>query len=250
MSQYIGDFHPEAHVKGEDGESLTAFICNKNSATFRAFSLFKIISQMYKVFIENNPIRFISIEEKVPLNKLKLYLKDTMSTRKKIEEVLKNAEKIEEIYVVCQNLEHDFHDYFSTYDFVEAAGGIVERKEKYLFIKRNGFWDIPKGKMEEGELPDESAIREVEEECGILRPKITGDICQTFHTYDYNGIPTLKKTYWYDMTFSGPKDVIPQIEEGITEAVWLKEKEISIIKENTFLSIIDVLDKKFGKGSL
>ena len=104
-------------------------------------------------------------------------------------------------------------------------------------------------KMEKGELPEESAVREVEEECGVLEPKITDKICETFHTYLYKGVPTLKKTYWYSMAFSGAKDVTPQIEEGITEVVWFKEKEISKIKENTYLSIIDVLNQKFEKES-
>lgn len=205
--------------------------------------------QMYKVFIENNPIQFISIEEKVPENKLVIYLKDTKSTKNIVDDMLKSNKDIFDLYIVCQDLDRDFNDYFSTYDFIEAAGGIVKRKEKFLFIKRNGFWDIPKGKMEKGELPEESAVREVEEECGVLEPKITDKICETFHTYLYKGVPTLKKIYWYSMAFSGAKDVTPQIEEGITEVVWFKEKEISKIKENTYLSIIDVLNQKFEKES-
>jgi len=32
LSQYIGDFHPEAQVKGSLGLSFIALICNKTSA--------------------------------------------------------------------------------------------------------------------------------------------------------------------------------------------------------------------------
>jgi hypothetical protein len=39
LSQYIGDFQPEAHVKGCKGLSLTAFICNKYNATLSAICL-------------------------------------------------------------------------------------------------------------------------------------------------------------------------------------------------------------------
>lgn len=40
LSQYIGDFHPEAHVKGFDGCNFIALICNKYSAIF--FETFSI----------------------------------------------------------------------------------------------------------------------------------------------------------------------------------------------------------------
>ena len=38
LSQYIGDFQPEAHVKGSCGCNLIALICNNNSAVFFAVS--------------------------------------------------------------------------------------------------------------------------------------------------------------------------------------------------------------------
>ena len=38
LSQYIGDFKPEAQVKGFSGFNSTAFIFNRNSATFSALS--------------------------------------------------------------------------------------------------------------------------------------------------------------------------------------------------------------------
>jgi hypothetical protein len=43
LSQYIGDFHPEAQVKGSLGLSFIALICNKTSAVFLAVSLLKIM---------------------------------------------------------------------------------------------------------------------------------------------------------------------------------------------------------------
>jgi hypothetical protein len=36
----MGDFHPDAHVKGLLGCNLIALICSKNSATFNADSVF------------------------------------------------------------------------------------------------------------------------------------------------------------------------------------------------------------------
>jgi len=36
LSQYIGDFHPDAQVYGSSTLNVTAFICNRNSATLCA----------------------------------------------------------------------------------------------------------------------------------------------------------------------------------------------------------------------
>ena len=36
----------------------------------------------------------------------------------------------------------------SSFKLVEAAGGVVLKENKLLFIHRLGKWDLPKGKME------------------------------------------------------------------------------------------------------
>ena len=52
--------------------------------------------------------------------------------------------------------------------YIKAAGGLVRNQEgDYLFIKRLGKWDLPKGKVEAEEQMKEAAVREVEEECGV-----------------------------------------------------------------------------------
>ena len=38
---------------------------------------------------------------------------------------------------------------------------------EFLIIKRNGVWDLPKGKLEKGEDFETAALREVEEETGL-----------------------------------------------------------------------------------
>lgn len=52
-----------------------------------------------------------------------------------------------------------------------SAGIVVVRKEaeewKYLFLRAYKLWDFPKGEVEEGEDPLETAVREAEEEAGI-----------------------------------------------------------------------------------
>src|SRR5690554_6546012 len=52
---------------------------------------------------------------------------------------------------------------------VRAAGGwVTDPLGAGLFIHRLGKWDLPKGKAEQGEDSAQTALREVQEECGIL----------------------------------------------------------------------------------
>jgi 8-oxo-dGTP pyrophosphatase MutT (NUDIX family) len=133
---------------------------------------------------------------------------------------------------------------FSSYKFIQAAGGLVEKEGKFLFIKRNGLWDIPKGKLEKKESIEEGAIREIEEECGIDRPAIISHLLDTWHTYQYKGKNVLKKTYWFYLESSGKEEeLIPQSEEGITEVGYFGLDELAEIEGNTFVSILEVIQK-------
>ena len=127
--------------------------------------------------------------------------------------------------------------------YIEAAGGIVTLPdERILFIKRLGKWDLPKGKAEKGESLQETAIREVMEECGLkTRPKITGELAHTFHTYHQDGRHILKHTAWYAMRYEGDDSLLPQFSEDITEALWLPQNQLNIVLQNTYQSIKQVL---------
>lgn len=112
------------------------------------------------------------------------------------------------------------------YTYREAAGGIVKNnKGEYLFIKRFGVWDLPKGKLENGETPEKAAIREVEEETGVRNLSISKQINDSWHIYPWKGKTVLKKTYWYLMNSNYEGTLIPQTGEDITEAVWLNQKD-------------------------
>ena len=196
---------------------------------------------MYKVFIENRPVIFSSVKP-VGFDGI-LYdasLIDKIDTK-----LMREWELLQEnqpILVVCQQLQNDFKRLFVDFDFIHAAGGIVRRDSSLLFIKRNGFWDIPKGKLEKDENPQEGALREIEEECGISGMTIEQLLTKTYHTYQYLGKPTLKETTWYALNYNGTEQTIGQIEEGITEVVWFSMDELGILKTNTFASIIEVIE--------
>lgn len=146
-------------------------------------------------------------------------------------------------YSVCSgDPESLFGIFRSCFVEMEAAGGFVsDRAGRYLFIKRFGKWDIPKGKIEVGESPSDAAVREVMEECGIGKPNLVDALPTTYHTYVLDGQRILKKTWWFAMEYEGDTSTQPQREEGITEAVWLKPSQFDIILENTYRSLYDLI---------
>ena len=162
---------------------------------------------------------------------------------KLIYNLIKNSTRTQFLFL-CKNAKSTLKKFSKSIKLIEAAGGLVrnERKE-CLVIFRNGVWDLPKGKIEEGEKTRKAAIREVEEECGIKVKKAGKKICKTFHVYLMrNQELALKKTHWYRMKAEGQDKLKPQKEEGITKARWFTKEKLAILTQNTYPSIIDVLD--------
>ena len=91
-----------------------------------------------------------------------------------------------------------------------------------LFILRRGKWDLPKGKLKIGEKIRKCAIREVEEECGVDHLEIIRPLDITYHIYKRNEKTILKITYWFLMKTMFDGTLVPQIDEGITEAKFFK----------------------------
>ena len=204
---------------------------------------------MYKVFIQNRPIIFISVDEISNYNGFFISHSIGENSNQYISKLMTELPEEIQLYIIGQNPKEEMISFFKNHEIVEAAGGIVKRKDKYLFIKRNGIWDLPKGKVEPSESTLMAAKREIEEECGIKNPTVNELILITYHTYIYEGIPTLKKTFWYELSFEGSKKLKPQLEEGITKVEWVDKDKIAKKHKNTFASIKDVLDEYFKKNS-
>ena len=133
----------------------------------------------------------------------------------------------------------------TTLTHINAAGGLVQNSAgEYLLIHRNGLWDLPKGKQEEGEEIAVTALREVEEECGITGLEQGELICITHHTYRMHGLHMLKHTYWYNMKYSGDSSVLtPQLEEGIQQCRWVPASELPELLKDTYPSIRQVFEE-------
>lgn len=201
---------------------------------------------MYKVFIDNTPVYFVESEKDLPKKCLALEYNPKVDYADFFLNHSKDLGNKYSFGFISNNPETLLLSVFSGIIYIEASGGLVKNTitGKYLFIKRNGFWDIPKGKLDEGEKPKAAGVREVEEECGISGPKITSHLVNTFHTYTSKHGTFLKKTYWYNMDYSGTDKLIAQKEEGITKVKWVKKdsKKWKKIYNSTFESIKDVMD--------
>lgn len=153
------------------------------------------------------------------------------------------------IPVEASEVETTFQTICSTFTQINAAGGLVENENgEYLLIHRNGLWDLPKGKQEEGEDIAVTAQREVEEECGINGLELKDLICITRHTYHMNGQFVLKHTYWYKMVQKGESALKPQTEEGISEVKWVKKESLQEYLNSTYPSIKEVIWKYLQKA--
>ncbi|MGN6639274.1 MAG: NUDIX hydrolase, partial [Mucilaginibacter sp.] len=143
-------------------------------------------------------------------------------------------------YIHCNDAKAYLKKVIKSNTLIEAAGGmVINPNGEYLFIYRNDKWDLPKGKIEKNEKKRAGAIREVEEECGIMVTRLDKKICKTYHTYTIKGDVVLKRTHWYQMSYNGSAKLKPQKEEGITKVRWFKPGHIEAIVKNTFPSIMD-----------
>jgi len=136
---------------------------------------------------------------------------------------------------------------------ITAAGGLVQNNEgSFLLIFRRGYWDLPKGKLDAGELIPECAVREVMEETGLQTITLGPFICTTTHTYFDTWLQkdVVKQTHWFSMKASAlkPEQLIPQIEEDIEKIEWVPVSKLDQYLTQTYPTIRSVFDA-FNEGT-
>ena len=145
-----------------------------------------------------------------------------------------------------ENIEQLFKKYIADKIIIEAAGGMIFNQEnKLLLIFRKGMWDMPKGKLDEGESIEECALREVTEETGLYSLKIEYKLQITYHTYYIGDQLILKPYHWFKMTFSGDEKLTPQSEEDITEIKWVTEEEAIQLLPTMYASVEEMIKSYF-----
>lgn len=122
-------------------------------------------------------------------------------------------------------------DYWRPVPIIAAGGYVVRRGKRgveVLLIFRRGAWDLPKGKLDDGESVRQTAVREVAEEVGIKRKSltVTADLGTTDHGYVWPRADAyaVKTTYWYAMTTTATR-FKPEKREGIEAVDWAPWEE-------------------------
>ena len=127
-----------------------------------------------------------------------------------------------------------------------AAGGLVlNDKEELLMIFRRGKWDLPKGKLDDGEKIEDCAIREVKEETGLQNIDVDSLTGLTYHEYfdPYSTENVIKETHWFKMRAPGNQQLVPQLEEHIEKIEWVTDKNIGEKLNNSYTNIIEIIEK-------
>ena len=147
-----------------------------------------------------------------------------------------------DLYIFHDDKDALFKTFSQCFKFIKAAGGLVKNNQgELLVIFRRGKWDLPKGKAEKGESPEKTAIREVQEECGLKGIKINHYLCSTYHVYVLDDQFILKMTDWFEMQYTGRDHPTPNTAEDITEVRWIKTGAVDEIFDNTYPSIKEVI---------
>ncbi|MEX2595878.1 MAG: NUDIX domain-containing protein [Salibacteraceae bacterium] len=191
------------------------------------------MTQKYKFFIKDKAITFRQAAE-------------SEKTKQSDEDYWINILlklKLDEDHVVdLKNINAFCDKIFHRIKTVKAGGGyVINDFGLLLMIERLGFWDLPKGKQEKGESIEETAIREVEEECGIDELELLSKPFETFHLYKEGSETLLKHSYWFKMKTNSTKKLNPQTEENITNAVWVSLPPDQSYLNGAYASIREVI---------
>ncbi len=173
-------------------------------------------------------------------------VRDEVANPKGIEDAiaaLLREEMPQHIILRSQTLEQDFHLFRNQFRIIPAAGGLVRNENGgLLFIFRRGKWDLPKGKIDDGESIQTCARREVEEECGIRVLFVDELFNITYHVYrEHDGRLALKETFWFTMRASESESLQPQLEEDITAIEWADVDRQQTLLNNTYPLIRELL---------
>ncbi|MFK7934056.1 MAG: NUDIX hydrolase [Saprospiraceae bacterium] len=204
---------------------------------------------MYKILINERPLFLmdaVQATDHFPGNDKKLIGRYSGKSKNILNyvDMMEKTQRYEQVILYAIDYEELIKDFYSVFKEIEAAGGVVfNEKKEALLIYRRDFWDLPKGKIDPGETPEEAAVREVQEETGVQNIDLGDFIQLTYHTYrTKKDNRILKKTYWYKMTTTD-KDLTPQTEEDIEQAVWEDPKAFLDEKPKVYATIREVLEK-------
>ncbi len=221
------------------------FPCNlievADAATIQHFSLFD------QVCYNPDPDTLSEIQGNALLLHASVAVLDAL-----ISGVLNHTLQAKSYTLAVDDKEYMSYTFLKQFHLVRAGGGVVKKPKtnEILCIYRKGYWDLPKGTMENKERKVFTAKREVEEECNVqvqCREKIT----TTYHVMPmHSGQHRLKQTTWFVMYAIDDHAMRPQTSEGIEEVRWMSMEEALDKAASSYLSIQHVLHAFLVKEAL
>jgi 8-oxo-dGTP pyrophosphatase MutT (NUDIX family) len=202
---------------------------------------------MYKIYFNNKPLfitnqitkeleEYLHHEETVFIDEFNFHTVKAM-----IHEM--DMAKIHAGVFLHDNVDEVLKAFKKKLVLVKAAGGLVHTEDDdLLLIFRRGKWDLPKGKLDDNEKIEACAVREINEETGLIKPEIEKPLCVTYHTYHQDGKHILKESHWFLMKSKKQTSLLPQIEEGIEKCEWVAVDQLAPYMEDTHASILDVVN--------
>lgn len=199
-----------------------------------------------KIYLNNKPLVLTNSAEKYmlrnPVSADYLFLKGASVQNFRLAQ--KHLEQASNIGVVIADdvVENFLITQKTVFRPIEAGGGVVSNEDNdILMILRDGKWDLPKGKMDEGESISDCAKREVSEETGLGHIILGKEIITTYHVYTRDDNQFLKASHWFQMRASKNELLRPQKEENIAVVKWIPEKELGTYAASSYETIKEVL---------
>ena len=133
-------------------------------------------------------------------------------------------------------------------DFVKiyvAAGVVVKQDGKYLLVQEKkpsayGLWNLPAGRVEEGQTIEDTAVREAKEESGY-----DVELVQHLDIFQGDGDGTSTCVHAFEAKIIGGELHVP---EDMLDAKWFTYEEILKMKEKFRgfwqLKAIDLVEKR------
>jgi 8-oxo-dGTP pyrophosphatase MutT (NUDIX family) len=111
-----------------------------------------------------------------------------------------------------------------------SAGGVLVRRLNGRWVmaairpagKRAGTWALPKGRIDEGERGEETALREVAEETGA-RGSSLGKLGDVRYWFNWEGERVFKVVSFFLVRYEGGRlgDIPPEHRHEVAEVKWL-----------------------------